>query len=68
MLGTGVRCGELIGLTWEDVDGRTKVVSIDHQLIYKDLGDGYKFHIFTPKTDSGILYNHLSQHLFLFEA
>lgn len=54
MLGTGVRCGELIGLTWEDVDGRTKVVSIDHQLIYKDLGDGYKFHISTPKTDSGI--------------
>ena len=32
-------------MTWEDVDGRTKVVSIDHQLIYKDLGDGYKFHI-----------------------
>ena len=54
MLGTGVRCGELIGLTWEDVDVRTKVVSIDHQLIYKDLGDGYKFHISTPKTDSGI--------------
>ena len=41
-------------MTWEDVDGRTKVVSIDHQLIYKDLGDGYKFHISTPKTDSGI--------------
>ena len=39
MLGTGVRCGELIGLTWEDVDVRTKAVSIDHQLIYKDLGD-----------------------------
>ena len=54
MLGTGVRCGELIGLTWEDVDVRTKAVSIDHQLIYKDLGDGYKFHISTPKTDSGI--------------
>ena len=45
---------ELIGLTWEDVDVRTKAVSIDHQLIYKDLGDGYKFHISTPKTDSGI--------------
>ena len=41
-------------LTWEDVDVRTKAVSIDHQLIYKDLGDGYKFHISTPKTDSGI--------------
>ena len=45
---------ELIGLTWEDLDVRTKAVSIDHQLIYKDLGDGYKFHISTPKTDSGI--------------
>ena len=45
---------ELIGLTWEDVDVRTKAVSIDHQLIYKDLGDGYKFHISMPKTDSGI--------------
>ena len=28
---------ELIGLTWEDLDVRTKAVSIDHQLIYKDL-------------------------------
>ena len=54
MIGTGVRCGELIGLTWSDIDLRNRRISINHQLIYKDYGDGYKFHISTPKTDAGI--------------
>ncbi|HBG4837477.1 TPA: site-specific integrase [Clostridioides difficile] len=54
MIGTGVRCGELIGLTWKDVDTKARTVSIDHQLIYKNLGDGCRFHISTPKTDSGV--------------
>lgn len=31
-----------------------KTVNVDHQLIYKNLGDGCKFHISTPKTESGI--------------
>lgn len=54
MIGTGVRCGELIGLTWKDVDTKARTVCIDHQLIYKNLGDGCRFHISAPKTDSGI--------------
>lgn len=54
MIGTGMRCGELIGLTWEDVDTKAKTVNIDHQLIYKNLGEGCRFYISTPKTDSGI--------------
>lgn len=54
MLGTGVRCGELIGLTWEDIDTREKTVCIDHQLTYKNHGDGCKFHVSTPKTNAGI--------------
>lgn len=54
MLETGVRCGELIGLTWNDIDLENKELSINHQLIYKDLGDGYKFHAGTPKTEAGI--------------
>ena len=29
-------------------------IRVDHQLIYKNLGDGCKFHISTPKTSSGI--------------
>ena len=54
MIGTGLRCGELIGLTWKDVDTRARRLNVDHQLIYKKLGDGCRFHISTPKTDSGI--------------
>ena len=53
MIGTGLRCGELIGLTWQDVDIKAKTICIDHQLIYKDLGNGYQFHITDPKTDAG---------------
>ena len=54
MIGTGLRCGELIGLTWKDIDTKARTVSIDHQLIYKNLGDGCRFHISTPKTESGV--------------
>lgn len=53
MLELGLRCGELIGLTWSDVDMEEKEVCISHQLIYKDYGDGYRFHISSPKTDAG---------------
>jgi len=45
---------ELIGLTWKDINIKAKTVNVDHQLIYKNLGDGCKFHISTPKTSSGI--------------
>ena len=54
MIGTGLRCGELIGLTWKDVDTRARRLNVDYQLIYKNYGDGCRFHISTPKTDSGI--------------
>lgn len=54
MLGTGVRCGEMIGLTWKDIDFSEKLLNIDHQLIYKNYGDGCYLHITTPKTNAGI--------------
>ncbi len=54
MLETAVRCGELIGLTKHDIDFKEKTVSIDHQLIYRNWGDGCNFHITLPKTDAGI--------------
>lgn len=56
MIETSFRCGEIIGLTWSDVDMKKKVISINHQLVYKDFGDGngYCFHITTPKTEAGI--------------
>lgn len=54
MLGTGVRCGELVGLTWDDVDMGKKKIHIRRTLVYKDYGDGLMLHVSTPKTKSGI--------------
>lgn len=61
MLETGLRCGELIGLTWSDINIVKREISVNHQLIYKDFGDGYKFHINTPKTKAGIRIIPMSQ-------
>lgn len=61
MLGTGLRCGELVGLTWNDVDMEKREIDINHQLVYKNYGDGCMFHIHLPKTDSGIRIIPMSQ-------
>ncbi len=53
MIGTSCRCGELIGLTWKDVDLKKREVHINHQLVYKNYGDGCKFHVEDPKTEAG---------------
>ncbi len=54
-IGTAMRCGELIGLTWDDVSFDENVISIDHQLVYKDFkdGNGYCFHLHKTKTEAG---------------
>lgn len=54
LLETGLRCGELIGLTWENVDMENRELTVDHQLLYKDWGDGYAFRVSTPKTKAGV--------------
>ena len=54
LLEIGLRCGELIGLTWKDVSFTDKTLSVNHQLIYKNYGDGCKFHISSTKTQAGI--------------
>lgn len=54
MIGTAARVGEMIGLTWSDIDMKEKKIFIDHQLIYKNLGDGSKFHVTSPKTEAGV--------------
>ncbi len=52
-IGTCLRCGELTGLTWNDIDMKNRTISVNHQLIYKNFGDGCKFHVSEPKTDAG---------------
>lgn len=52
---TGARCGETIGLTWQNVDFKNKFVKIDHQLLYELDEEGKRrFQICLPKTIKGI--------------
>ena len=32
---------------------KNRTISVNHQLIYKNFGDGCKFHVSEPKTDAG---------------
>jgi len=54
MIGTACRVGEVIGLTWADIDFKAEEINVDHQLVYKNYGDGCKFHWAEPKTEAGI--------------
>ena len=55
LLGTGGRVGEIIGLRWEDCDFENNLISINHNLIYRQLDDGRcSYTITTPKTKTGI--------------
>jgi len=53
MLGCAGRVGEVIGLTWSDIILKSGKININHQLIYKNLGDGCQFYATSPKTDAG---------------
>lgn len=55
-LGTGMRSGELLGLTWDDVDFRKHEISISKTLVHiKDTETGkYAFKYQTPKTKNSI--------------
>lgn len=53
-LGTGCRVGEIIGLRWQDCDFTNGIISINHNLIYRQQDSGKcEFHITTPKTAAG---------------
>jgi integrase len=56
-IGTGVRVGELSGLTWKDVDYDNGFITIDHAAVYfagKMNTTGKRIYISTPKTAAGI--------------
>ncbi len=68
MLGTGLRAGELCGLTIPDIDLKKRVIKIDHQLI---MNRDRSMEITSPKTEQGIrnipmsdaVYSSLLNHL-----
>ncbi|MCD8069142.1 MAG: site-specific integrase [Lachnospiraceae bacterium] len=49
-LNTGLREGELCGLRWKDVDFKEGVIHVRQQLLYRNYGDGYKYHLQSLKT------------------
>lgn len=55
-LGTGMRAGELLGLTWQDINFETNEINVDKTLVYiQDIQNGrYGFKFQTPKTKAGI--------------
>jgi len=54
-LGTGMRCGELTGLTWDDIDFNENVIDINHTLNYKlALNGRCMYYITYPKSRKGM--------------
>ena len=55
LVGTGMRISECLGLRWEDVDMKEKLISVNHTLEYGPLEEGGKCvkYIETPKTEAG---------------
>ena len=50
LIGTMCRVSEFAGLTWEDIDMKNKIITIDHQLQYKKIGgENFDFHITSTK-------------------
>jgi len=53
MLLTGLRVGEMAGLTWKDVDLKNRVIDINHQFVQGDGKSRTAYHIDVPKTNEG---------------
>ena len=55
LLYTGLRCGEITGLRWQDIDFDEETISINHTLVYynKGIEKGCGFAVNTPKTKAG---------------
>lgn len=56
LLGTGGRIGEVLGLTWDDLDFDNRRISINHSVVYYPVGNSRTsiLQISKPKTDAGI--------------
>ena len=57
LLGTGCRCGEFIGLRWQDIDMDKRTIDINHSLVRvkRHRGDpARRLGVSLPKTEAGI--------------
>lgn len=52
---TGLRLGELLGLTWDDIDFKNGTIRVNKtSCVMKDSNGTYKIHVDRPKTNSSI--------------
>ena len=57
MFGTGCRVGEIIGLRWEDIDLKERMININHGITYYPRVDNSfkcEYEVSLPKTEKGI--------------
>lgn len=57
LLGTGLRCGEFVGLRWKDIDLDERTIDVNHALVRVKPTKGEKakrLGVSLPKTDAGI--------------
>lgn len=52
-LETGIRIGELLGLTWNDIDFNKKILYVSHTLCYFRKDEKYVFEMHDTKTNNG---------------
>lgn len=63
-LTTGMRCGEIMGLMWKDVDMENRRLHICQNLtVVYDVENGSKVHLGTPKSEAGVRTIPISEHL-----
>ena len=54
LFGTGCRIGEIIGLTWDDCNFDDGIISINHNLLYRQQANKKcRMYVTTPKTEAG---------------
>lgn len=51
ILETALRRGEVLGLTWDNVDLNNGILTVDHQLYYHSVNGKYNIKVGKPKTD-----------------
>lgn len=53
LLGTGMRIGECVGITWKDVDFKQRSIHVNHSATYYTRNGRAGFEISEPKTEKG---------------
>lgn len=53
MLLTGMRVGEITGLTWEDINLKDRYIDVNHQFVLGDEKSRTTYHIDVTKTENG---------------